>query len=91
LGRGELADVLAGIDWVTSRARHPAYNVRVMNLLSLGMSSVDSFFIDPLARAARGATAVGIAVVAAAGNVGKDPATGNSSTAPCCRRGTSPR
>jgi hypothetical protein len=68
-GVGELADVLAGIDWVLQRARHPAYNIRVMNL-SLGMSSMDSFLVDPLARAARGAVAAGITVVAAAGNLG---------------------
>ncbi|MEN9418338.1 MAG: hypothetical protein RI988_1958, partial [Pseudomonadota bacterium] len=70
-GSGEMADVLAGLDWVIQRARHSAFNIRVANL-SLGASSTDSYLVDPLARAARTAVATGITVVAAAGNVGKD-------------------
>jgi serine protease AprX len=68
-GVGNMADVLAGIDWVMQRAR--SHNIRVMNM-SLAANSTDSFLIDPLARAARSAVAAGIVVVAAAGNAGKD-------------------
>ncbi len=68
-GVGNMADVLAGIDWVIQRSR--LANIRVMNL-SLGADSTDSFLVDPLARAARSAVAAGIVVVASAGNVGRD-------------------
>ena len=53
-GTGNMADALAGIDWVMQRAR--MNNIRVMNL-SLGAASTDSFLLDPLARAARSAVA----------------------------------
>jgi len=67
-GLGNLADVVAGIDWVIQNAA--LLNIRVMNL-SLAAGSSDSFLIDPLARAARNAVASGIVVVVAAGNAGK--------------------
>ena len=70
-GVGNLADVLAGIDWTMQRARQA--NIRVVNL-SLGASSTDSFLVDPLARATRSATAMGLVVVAAAGNAGRNAA-----------------
>ena len=70
-GVGNMADVLAGIDWVVQRSR--LLNIRVMNL-SLAADSTDSFLLDPLARAARSAVASGIVVVAAAGNGGKNAA-----------------
>ena len=66
-GLGEMADVLAGVDWVTQRAR--LAGIRVMNV-SLGVTAWESYLIDPLARAVRGATATGVTVVAAAGNRG---------------------
>lgn len=68
-GVGTLADLLLGIDWVLQRARMA--NIRVLNM-SLGASSTDSAFVDPLARAARSAVANGLVVVASAGNYGKD-------------------
>src|SRR5262249_14676712 len=70
-GRGNMADVLAGIDWVVQRAK--TSNIRVINM-SLGASSTESFLTDPLARAARSAVAAGIVVVASAGNAGKNAA-----------------
>ena len=70
-GIGNMADVLAGIDWVIQRTR--TNNIRVMNL-SLAANSTDSFLIDPLARAARSAVAAGIVVVVAGGNAGKNAA-----------------
>jgi serine protease AprX len=53
-GVGNLADVIAGIDWVTQHAK--LLNIRVMNL-SLAASSTESFLTDPPARAARAAAA----------------------------------
>ena len=70
-GVGSLMSVLAGMDWVLTRAK--VENIRVMNL-SLAAGSTESFLVDPLARAARSATAAGIVVVAAAGNAGKNAA-----------------
>jgi serine protease AprX len=67
-GIGNLADVIAGIDWVVRNAK--LLNIRVLNL-SLAASSAESFLTDPLARAARSAAATGIVVVVAAGNAGK--------------------
>ena len=68
-GVGNIADVLAGIDWVIQRSK--LANIRVMNM-SLGAASTDSFLVDPLARAARSAVAAGIVVVVSSGNAGKD-------------------
>ena len=67
-GLGTVSDVLAAIDWVVMRARE--LNIRVMNL-SLAADSTESYVTDPLCRAVRSATAVGITVVVAAGNFGK--------------------
>ena len=67
-GSGNMADVLAGIDWVIHNAKQ--YNIRVMNL-SLAASSTESWRSDPMARAVRSAAATGITVVVAAGNYGK--------------------
>ena len=72
-GRGMLDDVLAGIDWVIQRAQLDGNNIRVMNM-SLGGDSTDSTLFDPLAIAARSATAAGIVVVTSAGNAGKNAA-----------------
>ena len=67
-GVGNLADVIAGIDWVIQHSK--LLNIRVMNL-SLAANSTESFRTDPLARAARAAVASGVVVVVAAGNFGK--------------------
>ena len=66
-GTGQMGDVLAGIDWAI--ANHKAYNIRVLNL-SLATPTVGSFLSDPLCRAVRAASAMGIVVVVAAGNYG---------------------
>src|SRR5262249_10238230 len=68
-GSGKTSDVIAGIDWCL--ANKNTYNIRVINL-SLGVVSPESFLTDPLCQAAERAVAVGIVVVAAAGNQGKD-------------------
>jgi hypothetical protein len=51
-GIGNVADVIAGIDWVIQNAS--AKGIRVMNL-SLAAGSTESYVTDPLARAARAA------------------------------------
>ena len=66
-GIGQIGDVLAGIDWVIANSK--ARNIRVMNL-SLAAPTNGSFLTDPLCRAARAATAMGIVVVVAVGNYG---------------------
>jgi subtilisin family serine protease len=67
-GFGTVSDVLAAIDWVVMRSRE--LNIRVMNL-SLAADSTESYVTDPLCRAVRSASALGITVVVAAGNFGK--------------------
>jgi serine protease AprX len=68
-GRGSLSALLAALDAVM--ANRNAYNIRVVNA-SLGTAAVDSYKNDPLCRAVRRLVDVGIVVVAAAGNDGKD-------------------
>ena len=67
-GTGNMADVIAGLDWVLYNARQ--YNIRVVNL-SLSAGSTNSWVQDPLAMAARAVVASGIVVVTAAGNYGQ--------------------
>ncbi|MFN7395214.1 MAG: S8 family serine peptidase, partial [bacterium] len=66
-GIGSLSEFVAGMDWVIQRSR--LHGIQVVNL-SIASTSVDSYLVDPVARAARAATATGLVVVAAAGNYG---------------------
>jgi subtilisin family serine protease len=68
-GTGKVSNLLAAIDWI--RANRIAYNIRVVNM-SLGTSAIDSYKNDPLCVAVRGLVDLGIVVVAAAGNEGRD-------------------
>ena len=68
-GQSQLADALAGIDWVLFHARQ--YNTRVLNP-RLAVNSAETFVTDPLCRAVRAATAAGITVVVAGGNFGNN-------------------
>ncbi len=72
-GRGNPADVLAGLQWVIdNRAR---YRIRIANL-SMGTDGVkDTGSRDPFVRAVEAVWDAGIVVVTAAGNNG--PATGS--------------
>jgi subtilisin family serine protease len=70
LGVGDIADTLAGIDWVILHSKE--YNIRVLNV-SLAADSTESYLTDPLCRAVRNAVAAGITVVVAAGNYGLGP------------------
>jgi subtilisin family serine protease len=69
-GSGDVATVIAGIDWVVAHASQ--YGIRVLNI-SLGTDSSDSYLTDPLCAAVRAAVASGITVVVAAGNYGSTP------------------
>jgi hypothetical protein len=53
-GMGDVADALAGIDWVVFHAKE--YNIRVLNV-SLASDSTESYLTDPLCRAVRNAVA----------------------------------
>ncbi len=66
-GRGTVSDTLEGIQWVITQ--HKNYNIRVINL-SLAAQARESWKNDPLCIAVRSAAAMGITVVAAAGNYG---------------------
>jgi serine protease AprX len=70
-GKGTISTIIAALDWVAANAR--TYNIRVVNL-SVGAAVTQSYWIDPLALAARRLTERGIVVVAAAGNLGTNAA-----------------
>ena len=67
-GSGNMADVIAGLDWVLYNARQ--YNIRIVNL-SLSAGSTTTWVLDPLAQAARAVASTGIVVVTSAGNYGQ--------------------
>ncbi|MBE3132094.1 MAG: S8 family peptidase, partial [Acidobacteria bacterium] len=69
-GSGRTSDVIEAIDWaIENRAR---YRLRVINL-SLGHPVLEPYADDPLCQAVERASAAGLVVVAAAGNLGKLP------------------
>ncbi|MCC6585986.1 MAG: S8 family peptidase [Bryobacterales bacterium] len=73
-GEGTDSAVIAAIDRaIELRAR---YNIRIINL-SLGRPPVESYKQDPLCQSVEAAWRAGIVVVVAAGNEGRNDATGN--------------
>jgi serine protease AprX len=68
-GTGTTSAVLNALNWVLSN--RTTYNIRVVNL-SLGGAAIESYKNDPVDRAVRALANVGVVVVAAAGNDGKD-------------------
>ena len=68
-GRGVISDVIAALDWIV--ANRQLHNIRVVNL-SVGAAVTESYRTDPLTLAAKRAVDVGLVVVAAAGNLGRD-------------------
>lgn len=68
-GKGSVSTIIQALDWVEQYGAR--YNIRVVNL-SLGAAVTQSYWIDPLALAARRLTERGIVVVAAAGNLGRN-------------------
>jgi subtilisin family serine protease len=68
-GQGTISNIIAALGWVADN--HRRYNIRVVNL-SVGAAIRESFWTDPLTLAARRVSDLGIVVVAAAGNLGKN-------------------
>jgi serine protease AprX len=69
LGRSDVSQVIAGIDWVVQHAHDGGLDIRVLNL-SFGTNSLQPYQLDPLAYAAEVAWHSGIVVVVSAGNDG---------------------
>ena len=72
-GQGTISNIIAALSWIVTNAK--TYNIRVVNL-SVGAQIHESYWTDPLTLACKRVTDLGITVVAAAGNMGKD-ANGN--------------
>jgi serine protease AprX len=68
-GQGSISNVIAAMSWVA--ANYQTYNIRVVNL-SVGAPIRESYWTDPLTLACKRLTDLGITVVTAAGNRGKD-------------------
>jgi serine protease AprX len=68
-GGADVSQVIAALDWVVEHRNDAGMNVRVANL-SYGTESLQSWQVDPLARAVENAWNHGIFVVASAGNDG---------------------
>jgi subtilisin family serine protease len=69
MGRTDVSQVLAAIDWVVQHRTDNGMNIRVLNL-SFGTDGVQNYVLDPLTYAAEVAWRKGIVVVVAAGNSG---------------------
>src|SRR5213076_1356495 len=72
-GRGRTSDLINAIEFVI--ANKDALNIHVINL-SLGHPIYESAATDPLVLEVERASAAGLIVVAAAGNIGTNPVTG---------------
>ena len=70
-GTGTISHIIAALNWIAVNAK--TYNIRVVNM-SVGATIRESYFTDPLTIAVKKVTDLGITVVAAAGNVGKNAA-----------------
>ncbi|HKR01252.1 MAG TPA: S8 family serine peptidase, partial [Pyrinomonadaceae bacterium] len=70
-GAGTVSGLLSALDWLLNN--RAVYNVRVVNM-SLGVLAVDSYKNDPICKAVRRLVDLGVVVVAAAGNNGKNSA-----------------
>ncbi|MDT5261216.1 MAG: serine protease AprX, partial [Acidobacteriota bacterium] len=68
-GTGQTSWLLAALDWLA--ANYTTYNVRVVNI-SLGAPAVDSYTNDPICLAVKKLYSLGLVVVVAAGNNGKN-------------------
>ncbi len=67
LGRTDVSQAIAAIDWVIKHKNANGLNIRVLNM-SFGTDGVQSYQLDPLAFAAEQAWHAGIVVVVSAGN-----------------------
>ncbi len=68
-GSGSISRIIAALNWVAANAK--TYNIRVVNM-SVGANIRESYFTDPLTLAVKRVTDMGITVVCAAGNFGKN-------------------
>jgi serine protease AprX len=68
-GTGTISSIIAALEWIA--ANHATHNIRVVNM-SVGASVRESFWTDPLTLATKRVTDLGITVVAASGNLGKN-------------------
>ena len=68
-GLGQTSWLLSALEWIKNN--HSQYNIRVVNL-SLGGLAVDSYMNDPVNLKVQELNGLGILVVAAAGNSGKN-------------------
>jgi serine protease AprX len=71
LGRVDVTQVIAGLDWIVAHRNSGDLNIRVV-LLAYGTDSTQSYKTDPLAHAVENAWQHGIVVVTSAGNAGFD-------------------
>ena len=76
-GQGYTSDVINAIEFVTKHKSR--LGIDIINL-SLGHPILEPAATDPLVQAVEAAVRAGIVVVAAAGNVGVSPSTGNLAT-----------
>ena len=70
-GRGTISSIISALEWV--HANHARYRVRVVNM-SVGARITESYWTDPLTLAVKEVVDLGIVVVAASGNFGKNAA-----------------
>jgi serine protease AprX len=68
-GQGTISNIIAALGWVAANAK--TYNIRVVNM-SVGAPIRESYWTDPLTLATKRVTDMGITVVTAAGNMGKN-------------------
>jgi serine protease AprX len=71
LGRVDVTQVIAGLDWIVAHRNSDGLKIRVV-LLAYGTDSTQSYKTDPLAHAVENAWRHGIVVVTSAGNAGFD-------------------
>src|SRR4051812_28144604 len=69
VGRTDVSQAIAAIDWVVQNHDKNGLNIRVVNM-SFGTDGVQSYLLDPLAYAAEQAWHAGVVVVVAVGNEG---------------------
>jgi serine protease AprX len=71
LGRVDVTQVIAALDWIVANRRSGDLDIRVI-CLAFGTDSTQSYKLDPLAHAVENAWRHGIVVVTSAGNAGFD-------------------
>lgn len=86
-GQGRTSDVIAALDFLARNHAH--LGVQVINL-SLGHPILEPAATDPLVQAVERAVASGLVVVTSAGNIGKNPLTGEPGYAGITSPGNAP-